>query len=87
MAGTGLQPANLVLVILPFVLSFSIVVIRVWRRIKEDKFAIGKGSITVLQIQDILTRDDRRGLAFSGCRGNLARAYMHDVQMCVNIVI
>jgi hypothetical protein len=42
MAGTGLQPANLVLIVLPFILSFIIVVVRVWRKVKENKFAIGK---------------------------------------------
>ncbi|KAI1534274.1 hypothetical protein PtrSN002B_007622 [Pyrenophora tritici-repentis] len=40
MAGTGLQPANIFLIIFPFLLSFTIVTIRIWQRIKERKYAI-----------------------------------------------
>lgn len=52
MAGTGLQPANLVLIVLPFILSLTIVSIRVWRKIKDGKFGIGKGSIAVCVIDE-----------------------------------
>ncbi|KAL1796828.1 hypothetical protein ACET3X_005368 [Alternaria dauci] len=40
MAGTGLQPVNIFLIVFPFVLSASIVAIRVWRKIKERQLAI-----------------------------------------------
>jgi len=40
MAGTGLQPVNIFLIIFPFLVSFSIVSIRIWRKIKERTYAI-----------------------------------------------
>jgi hypothetical protein len=41
MAGAGLQSLNIFLIVFPFVVSFAIVAIRVWRNIKEHQFAIG----------------------------------------------
>ncbi|KAH6877823.1 hypothetical protein BKA58DRAFT_376002 [Alternaria rosae] len=40
MAGTGLQPVNIFLIIFPFLVSFSIVSIRIWRKIKKRTYAI-----------------------------------------------
>jgi hypothetical protein len=41
MAETGLQALNAFLIFFPFLLSFSIVAIRVWRRIIERQFSVG----------------------------------------------
>jgi len=40
MAGTGLQPVNIFLIIFPFLVSFLVVSIRIWRKIKERTYAI-----------------------------------------------
>jgi glycopeptide antibiotics resistance protein len=45
MADTGLQPLNAFLVFFPFIISLTVVAIRVWRRTVERQFAIGKMSV------------------------------------------
>ncbi|KAI4653878.1 hypothetical protein J4E93_001646 [Alternaria ventricosa] len=40
MAGTGLQPLNIFLIVFPFLVSATIVAIRTWKKIKERQLAI-----------------------------------------------
>ena len=42
MTDSGLQPLNIVLIVVPFALSLTIVALRVWRRTAKHQFAIGK---------------------------------------------
>ena len=42
MAGSGIQWLNIFLIVFPFAISLAIVIVRVWRRIKDRQFAIGK---------------------------------------------
>jgi glycopeptide antibiotics resistance protein len=45
MADTGLQPLNAFLVFFPFIISLTVVAIRVWKKTIERQFAIGKMSV------------------------------------------
>ncbi|KAF1834147.1 hypothetical protein BDW02DRAFT_347037 [Decorospora gaudefroyi] len=50
MAGTGLQPLNIFLIVFPFILSFTIVSIRVWRKIKASQFVIEDALLVAAEV-------------------------------------
>ncbi|KAF2133001.1 hypothetical protein P153DRAFT_382626 [Dothidotthia symphoricarpi CBS 119687] len=47
MASTVLQSLNFFLIVFPFVLSLSIVIVRIWRKLVEKTLAIGEYSVSV----------------------------------------
>ncbi|KAF1950217.1 hypothetical protein CC80DRAFT_509791 [Byssothecium circinans] len=49
MAGTGLQPLNIFLIVFPFVLSLIVVSVRVWRRVLSRQFAIEDWLIVIAE--------------------------------------
>jgi hypothetical protein len=61
MAGTGLQPLNIFLIIFPFIVSATIVTIRIWTKVKDRQLAIGMVPSHPSQVDCMLTRLVLRG--------------------------
>ncbi|KAF2641399.1 hypothetical protein P280DRAFT_517603 [Massarina eburnea CBS 473.64] len=50
MADTGLQPLNIFLIVFPFILSFAVVLVRIWRRVAAHQFAIEDWLIVIAEV-------------------------------------
>jgi hypothetical protein len=50
MAGTGLQPLNIFLIVFSFALSLTIVTVRIWKKIKDRQLAIGMIQVRSSQV-------------------------------------